>query len=138
MITRRNFITTTAVTASNPLALHAAGKEDVRVPLKALPRIRTLYSKPTDDGRLLLFCDGPKAPQQLIRQAALERAFGPGSDFLLGQPDHWRMIDEGWFAGEDLYEPSDFEDPAFRIWHANYKPETEAHDLLFDLFHPCK
>ena len=44
------------------------------------------------------------------------------------------MIDEGWFAEGDLYEPAVFEDPAFRIWHANYRPETEAHDLLYDLF----
>jgi len=44
------------------------------------------------------------------------------------------MIEEGWFTEEDLYEPADFEDPAFRIWHANYRPENEAHDLLYDLF----
>ena len=44
------------------------------------------------------------------------------------------MIDEGWFSEEDLYEPTDFEDPAFLIWHPNYSPQTKAHDLLYDLF----
>ena len=83
--------------------------------------------KPTSDGRLLLCSDSPETPPTLIKSAALERAFGPGTDLLLQQPDHWRMIDEGWFVGDDLYEPTDFEDPAFLIW-------TEAHDFLYDLF----
>ncbi|WP_420859786.1 hypothetical protein [Marivivens marinus] len=134
MITRRDFIATTAATASSPLAVHAAGEQDTRSPLKAQPRVRTLFTKQTGDGRLLLFSDGPETPSKLIKPEALERAFGPGTDLVLQQPDHWRMIEEGWFAKEDLYEPTEFEDPAFRIWHANYRPETEAHDLLYDLF----
>ena len=134
MITRRDFIVTTAATSSSPLVLQAAAEQDVRLPLRALPRIRTIFTKPTGDGRLLLSSDGPETPPRLIKSAALERAFGPGTDLLLQQPDHWRMIDEGWFSGEDLYEPTDFEDPAFFIWHANYSPRTEAHDLLYDLF----
>ena len=134
MITRRDFIVTTAATASSPLAVHAADEQDVRLPLKAHPRVRTLCTKPTGDGRLLFFSDGPKSPSKLIKPAALERAFGPGTDLVLQQPDHWCMIEEGWFAEADLYEPTEFEDPAFRIWHANYRPETEAHDLLYDLF----
>ena len=134
MITRRDFIVTTAATASSPLALQAAEEQHICLPLRALPRVRTLSAKPTGEGRLLLFSDGPETPPKLIRSEALERAFGPGTDLVLQQPDHWRMIDEGWFAEEDLYEPAEFEDPAFRIWHANYRPETEAHDLLYDLF----
>ena len=134
MITRRDFIVTTAATASSPLALNAAAETDVRLPLKAQPRVRTLFTKPTADGRLLFFSDGPETPSKLIKSEALERTFGPGTDLVLQQPDHWRMIEEGWFAEEDLYEPTEFEDPAFRIWHSNYRPETEAHDLLHDLF----
>lgn len=134
MITRRDFIVTTAATASSPLAVHAANERDVRLPLMAQPRVRTLFTKPTGDGRLLLFSDGPETPSKLIRPEALDRAFGLGTDLVLQQPDHWRMIEEGWFAEEDLYEPNEFEDPAFRIWHANYRPETEAHDLLYELF----
>ena len=132
MITRRNFIVTSAAAASSPVALQAAEEQHVRLPLKAMPKVRTLSVKPTRDGRLLLFSDGPESPQKLIRPKALERAFGPGTDLVLRQPDHWRMIDEGWFAEEDLYEPAEFEDLAFRIWHANYRPETEAHDLLYN------
>ena len=135
MITRRNFIVTSAAAASSPVALQAAEEQHARLPLKAMPKVRTLSAKPTRDGRLLLFSDGPETPQKLIRSEALERAFGPGTNLVLLQPDHWRMIDEGWFAGEDLYDPTEFEDPAFRIWHANYRPETEAHDLLYNLFH---
>lgn len=134
MITRRDFIVTTAATASSPLAVHAANERDVRLPLKAQPQVRALFTKPTGDGRLLLFSDGPVSPSKLIKPEALERAFGPGTDLVLQQPDHWRMIEEGWFAEDDLYEPTEFEDPAYRIWHANYRPETEAHDLLYDLF----
>ncbi len=134
MITRRVFIVTSAATASSPLAVHAANERDVRLPLKAQPQVRTLFTKPTVDGRLLLFSDGPEKPSKLIKPEALERAFGPGTNLVLQQPDHWRMIEEGWFAEEDLYEPTEFEDPAFGIWHANYRPETEAHDLLYDLF----
>lgn len=134
MITRRDLIVTSAAAASSPLAVHAANERDVRLPLKAQPRVRTLFTKPTGDGRLLLFSDGPESPSKLIKPEALERTFGPGTDLVLQQPDHWRMIEEGWFADEDLYEPTEFEDPAFLIWHANYRPETEAHDLLYDLF----
>jgi hypothetical protein len=134
MITRRDFIVRTAATASSPLALQAAEQQQVCLPLRALPRVRTLSARPTGDGRLLLFSDGPETPRKLVRSGALERVFGPGTDLILKQPDHWLMIDKGWFSGVDLYEPTDFEDPAFRIWHANYRPETEAHVLLYDLF----
>ncbi|WP_433989925.1 hypothetical protein SuNHUV7_09500 (plasmid) [Pseudoseohaeicola sp. NH-UV-7] len=133
MITRRNFIAASAATASGPLALGAA-EEDRRLPLKAEPRVPILRARPAEDGRLLLISDGPEAPRKLIRPEALERAFGTGTERVLYQPDHWRMIDEGWFMNDDLYEPSDCEGAAFDIWQANYRPEIEAHDLLFALF----
>lgn len=134
MITRRNFIVTSAATASSPLALDAAASEAPRLPLRALPRVRRLRAEPTSDGRLLLLSDGPKTPPKLIKPEALERVFGPGTDGVLSQPDHWRMIDEGWFVEEDLEELTDPNDPALMIWQANYRPEVEAHDLLYDLF----
>ncbi|MGX0975090.1 hypothetical protein ACSSVY_000788 [Roseovarius sp. MBR-51] len=133
MITRRNFIAASAATASAPLALGAA-EEDRRLPLKAEPRVRTILAKSAENGRLLLISDGPEAPAKLIRPEALERVFGTGTELVLHQPDHWRMIEEGWFKEEDLYEPSDGEDAAFDIWQANYRPEIEAHDLLYNLF----
>ena len=46
-----------------------------------------------------------------------------------------RLIDEGWFAEDDLYDLTDPSDPALAIWQVNYRPEVEAHDLLYDLFH---
>lgn len=132
MITRRNFIVASAATASSSLA-EGAIAEQRSLPLRARAKVRTVHAKQVHDGRLVLFSDGPEAPQKLIKQVALERAFGRGITQILLQPDHWRMIEEGWFSGEDLYQPADFDDPAFRIWQANYKPETEAHDLLYDL-----
>ena len=133
MITRRDFIVTSAATASSPLAKGAKAEQKERLPLKALPKVRTLYAKPARYGQLLLVSDGPKTPPALIRSEPLERAFGRGIVPHLTQPDHWRMIEEGWFSGEDLYQPAGFDDPEFMIWHANYRPETEAHDLLYVL-----
>ncbi|MDG2259599.1 MAG: hypothetical protein P8L68_14020 [Paracoccaceae bacterium] len=78
--------------------------------------------------------DGPQEPPKLIRPKALERMFGAGTSNMLQQPDHWRMIEEGWFSGEDLFELAVEKDHAFYTWHANYRPETEAHDLIYDLF----
>ncbi|WP_433989483.1 hypothetical protein SuNHUV7_41260 (plasmid) [Pseudoseohaeicola sp. NH-UV-7] len=114
MITRRVFIVTSAATASSPLAVHAANERDVRLPLKAQPQVRTLFTKPTVDGRLLLFSDGPEKPSKLIKPEALDqqklkqyakstRQFWRAlnlwlseSDFLLGRPtakalvSHWQ------------------------------------------------
>ena len=134
MITRRDFIVTSAATASTPMVKSAHAREKDSLPLRALPKVRTLSAKPVSDGRLLLTSDGPEVPPELIRQEPLERAFGRGITLVLTQPDHWRMIKDGWFSGEDLYQPTDFDDPAFQIWQANYRPVTEAHDLLCDLF----
>ena len=134
MITRRDFIAATAATISNPLSSNAAGAHRIRSPLKAVPRVRTLFSKPAINGRLLLLTDGPQEPPKLIRPKALERMFGAGTSNMLQQPDHWRMIEEGWFSGDDLFEPAVEKDHAFYTWHANYRPETEAHDLLYDIF----
>lgn len=133
MITRRNFIVATAATASSPLAEGAKAEQWDSLPLRALPKVRTIYAKRTHDGRLLLVSDGRETPQKLIKPEPLERAFGRGITRLLPQPDHWRMIEEGWFSGEDLYQPVDSSDPALWIWKANYRPATEAHDLIYDL-----
>lgn len=134
MITRRDFMITTAATSSSPLELQAGVDQNGRIPLKAQPKARSLMAKLINDGQLLLFSDGPVAPPKLIKPATLEQAFGPGTDVILTQPDHWRMIEEGWFAEGDLYEPTDPDDPAFAVWQANYRPETEAHDLLYEIF----
>jgi len=134
MITRRIFTLGTIAAASSPLALEAAAPASPHLPHKAGPRVRILHAKPGDDGRLLLCSDGPKSPPKLIKAEALDREFGLGTDLFLPQPDHWEMIEEGWFAEEDLYKPTDPADPACCVWYANYRPENEAHDLLFSLF----
>ena len=131
MITRRRFI---AATATSPLALPQQASASPQQPLKANPRVRTLHWREAEDGRLILFSDGSPVPRRLIKDEVLDRMFGSGTHLVLHQPDHWRMIEEGWFSEEDLYQPTGLDDPAYRIWHANYKPEVEAHDLLYDLF----
>ncbi|WP_050929997.1 hypothetical protein [Aestuariivita boseongensis] len=44
------------------------------------------------------------------------------------------MIEEGWFSGDDVYEPTDPDDPALFIWQTHYRPEIEAYDLLREVF----
>ena len=131
MITRRRFI---AATATSPLAVPKPTSASTDQPMKAVPKVRTLRWREASDGRLILFSDGSPEPRKLIKDEALERRYGHGTHHVLQQPDHWRMIEEGLFSGEDLYQPNDIDDPACLIWHANYKPEVEAHDLLYDLF----
>ena len=103
-------------------------------PLRALPQVRFLTAHRLHDGRLRLMTDGPLKPHPLIKTDALERAFGKGVGEILTQPDHWRMIENGWFVGEDLFQPTNPYSEAWLIWHANYHPETEAHDLLVNMF----
>lgn len=131
MISRRRFITSGA---ASPLALQKPANASPRQPLKAEPKVRTLHWKEADNGRLILFSDGSPEPSKLVKDDVLDRMFGSGTHLVLHQPDHWHMIEAGWFIEEDLHQPTDIDDPAYRIWHANYKPEVEAHDLLYDLF----
>lgn len=135
MLTRRNFMTTSAATVPAALADPSSANMRPRLPLRAEPRVRILSARPSEDGRLMLLADGPQRPQKLIRAEALEREFGPGTDLVLRQPDHWRMIEEGWFEGDDVYQPADSSDDAWLIWQSYYRPEVEAHDLLYDVFH---
>ncbi|MDU8943495.1 hypothetical protein [Ovoidimarina sediminis] len=102
MITRRRFM---AATATGPFALPKTASTAPRQPLKAEPRVRTLHWREAEDGRLVLFSDGSPEPRKLIKEEALDRMFGSGTHLVLQQPDHWRMIEEGWFVEEDLYQP---------------------------------
>lgn len=134
MLSRRDFMTTAAITTATTTLFEAARAAPARQPLRALPRVRTLYARPHESGGLRLFSDGAPEPRALVREDVLDRAFGRGAARLLQQPDHWRMIDEGWFAGDDLYTPEDPSSMEYWIWQANHHPECEAHDLLCDLF----
>lgn len=136
MFSRRDFMKTAAVTTATASIVEQAdaSQETLRRPLKAEPRRRTVFARPNSNGGLILYSDGAPEPRKLIREDALERAFGRGAGRFLLQPDHWRMIDEGWFREEDLFEPLDPYSQEYLIWHANYRPEVEAHDLLIDIF----
>ncbi|GGE57447.1 twin-arginine translocation signal domain-containing protein [Actibacterium pelagium] len=141
MITRRKFLKTAAAsTAATPLAENAGATPDERSadrsrrPLRAEPRRRIIFAKSAPNGALRLYSDGSPDPRPLIRTEALEREFGKGIEQSLRQPDHWRMIDEGWFKGDELFELNDLGSWSYAVWKANYHPECEAHDLLFEFF----
>ncbi|NKX43996.1 twin-arginine translocation signal domain-containing protein [Roseicyclus persicicus] len=135
MLSRRQFIKTAAVTTA--AASLAEPTEAVtgtpRLPLKAEPRRRTIFARSHVGGQLRLYSDAADQPRALIRQDALDRAFGKGAGQGLLQPDHWRMIDEGWFSGDDLFLPTDPDCSEFAVWQANYHHDCEAHDILADL-----
>jgi hypothetical protein len=64
----------------------------------------------------------------------LDAAFGAGTRDVLHQPDHWAMIDAGWFSGAELVKLTDPASKGYETWCAFHRPEVEAHDLLMDLF----
>jgi len=141
MISRRNFLQTAAVgTMATPLADMAKASDDGvangerRRPLRAEPKHRIIRARSGSGGGLRLFSDGSQEPRPLIRTELLEAAFGKGVGQSLSQPDHWKMIDEGWFSGDDLLEVTDLASWEYAVWQANYHPECEAHDLLHEFF----
>lgn len=132
---RRDFMKAAAASVAGVPATAAPEADQLPdQPLKAEVKVQTLVLEPRTDGKVLIKTDGPDVPQPLIRKEVLDRAFGKGMAVELRQTDHWRMIEEAWFSGDELYVPYDFEDEQYRIWMANYRPECEAHDILFDLF----
>ena len=135
MFTRRDFVVRTAagLTAVHVLTtpLMAAAPR----PIRGAKVSRKLLVRDEPDGRCLLVSDGPTVPRELIRPEAVHRVFGPGVYDTLSQPDHWSMIDAGWFGGEDLFTPVPLGDSAYLTWCALHRPENEAHDLLLEVFH---
>ena len=134
MLTRRDFIIGAAAALTALPDLASPMLEAPLRPLRVNHESRTLVVQKEPDGRCLIVSDGPKAPRNLIRRDAIDRVFGAGVYDSLCQRDHWRMIDAGWFAGDDLFMPVPLGDPAYLIWCARHRPENEAHDLLSDLF----
>jgi|GEM_PF-5869050 len=49
------------------------------------------------------------------------------------QPDHWRMIDAGWFGEGDLFEAGELDNVSL-AWFGNYEPFKEAYNLLSDVY----
>lgn len=137
MITRRDFVATSAATiaAGAAQAVRQAGvPERGALPLRAAPKVRWLHATILADGHLRLTSDGPTEPRPLIRPEVLDAAFGAGTRDVLVQPDHWAMIEAGWFSGADLVQPTDPASKDYETWCAFHRPEVEAHDLLMDLF----
>lgn len=127
---RREFLSATTAMASVAMVPPAAAFTPQ--PLRALPRFRRLYVEREERGSWLFYSDGPTEAQQLVRFEVIERTFGAGTYATLSQPDHWRMIEEGWFAGGDLHQPLPIADPTHDVWRSFYHPVVEAHDLLSD------
>lgn len=125
---RREFLA--ASTAMAALASLRPAKAFAPEPLRALPRLRRVFAREEQSGSWLFYSDAPEMPRKVIRFKVIEQVFGKGSYATLAQPDHWRMIDEGWFAGKDLHQPIPVCDPTWETWRAFYHPVVEAHDLL--------
>lgn len=125
---RRDFLAASsamaAVTAAGPAPAFAPS------PLRALPRHRRIFVQQEDEFSWLFCSDAPAYPPKVVRYDVIERVFGAGTYDTLGQPDHWRMIAEGWFGGEDLHQPVPLGDWTYTIWKSFYHPVVEAHDLL--------
>jgi hypothetical protein len=140
MTTRRTFIIASATCAAAVAATASLARSPLQ-PLRAEPRPRQLFLQHRKVGRLDeaydIFTDAPSKPRPIIRRAVIDEVFGPDVYDTLEQPDHWRMIDAGWFAGSDLDDLEDPErafDPLVLQWHAWHKPTSEAYWLLLDLF----
>jgi hypothetical protein len=127
---RREFLA--ASTAMAALASLKPAKAFAPEPLRALPRLRRVHAREEKSGSWLFYSDAPEMPRKVIRFKVIERVFGSGTYATLSQPDHWRMTDEGWFAGADLHQPIPVCDPTWETWRAFYHPVVEAHDLLSD------
>jgi hypothetical protein len=108
MITRRDFVATTAATVAASAAQAATRKREPErgaLPLRAAPKVRWLHATTLDDGHLRLTSDGPTEPRPLIRPEVLDAAFGAGTRDVLVQPDHWAMIDAAGSAARTSYRP---------------------------------
>ncbi len=132
MMNRRTLLLASAAMGS--ITFLGAARAVAHVPLRAQPRHRRIFVRPGTYGAYRLESDGPAEPRKIVRKEVIERTFGEGSYETLTQPDHWRMIDAGWFGGSDLHQPIPVADEAYDIWRANHHPVVEAHDIIADLF----
>jgi hypothetical protein len=134
MLNRREFLAGSTAIASAAMALPAAAFKPQ--PLRAVPRLRRIFAKREDRGSWLLYSDGPSEAPKVIRAEVIEEVFGAGTCNTLTLPDHWAMIEAGWFSGGDLYQPVPLGEDVYDVWRGYYHPVTEAHDLLRAVFAP--
>lgn len=134
MFSRRNLMATSAAAAAVGTLYPepSTARPGARVmPLRAPLRAHNLFAFPSDSGRLTLATDVDFQPRKLIKRGVLNAVFGKGTDAVLTQPDHWEMIDAGWFGDENLCLPTGFDDPAYLDWCEYCDPRVQVHDLLF-------
>ncbi|MCA0044668.1 hypothetical protein [Celeribacter litoreus] len=131
---RRHFLITSVALAAGASATPLSSEAAPTLPLQRGLRKRTLYLEPRSRGGFLLYSDGAREPRKLIRPEAIDARFGKGTHHHLLQPDHWAMIDAGWFEGEDLYGIEQGHERELEIWGDYYRAECEAFDLLRTLF----
>jgi len=131
---RREFVLQSAACLTAMPTLLTPGLSGPLRPLRADQTPRRLLVRHEAGGRCLILSDAPAAPRDLIRPKVIDRVFGLGVYDTLSQPDHWRMIDAGWFGGADLFTPVPLGDPAYLAWCSWHRPENDAHDLLLHLF----
>lgn len=129
---RRHFLKgATAIGLMSPLAIPHAFTP---TPLQALPRKRFIFPRLDQYGAWLLHSDGPEAPPPTVRRDVIDKVFGTGTYDTLYLPDHWAMIEAGWFSGTDLHHPIPVVDEVYDVWRAFHHPVCEAHDLIADVF----
>ncbi len=131
---RRQFLISSVALGVGATATPLSSEAAPTLPLQRGLRKRTLYLEPRSNGEFLLYSDGPREPRKLIRSEAIDARFGKGTHHFLLQPDHWAMIDAGWFGDEDLYSIEQGHERELEIWGDYYRAECEAFDLLRTLF----
>ncbi|MHA7828922.1 MAG: hypothetical protein ACX93P_15325 [Roseovarius sp.] len=133
MITRRNFLTGAGALAVTPVldrvASHYARTHE---PLMLRPDTieRVFYVHPEPLG-LRLITDALEFPRAVVHASAIEEKLGAGTFNHLTQRDHWRLIEDGYFGGDDIYVPAPAT-AALYVWDDNYSPHAEAFHLLHD------
>jgi len=133
MITRRNFLTGAGALAITPalerIASHYARTHE---PLMLRPETieRVFYIHPEPLG-LRLITDAVEFPRAVVHASAIEEKLGEGTFNHLTQRDHWQLIEDGYFGGDDIYVPAPAT-AALDVWDANYSPHAEAFHLLHD------
>ncbi len=142
MTTRRDFFKLTATGALTGSTLASPALAGRTKPLRVQQRKRKLFVMFEEEPYptwLTLYSDAPLRPRPIVKQAVLEAAFGTEACEGIRLPDHWEMIDRGWFGGDDLRPiimeaQACFDDPAYWEWATNYHPLNEASDLIADAF----
>ena len=134
MISRRNFLSGAGALAFTPLVRQVVGHyERFEQPLLIKPNNpkRVFYMHKAGTRGYRIVTDALNFPRKLVRPEVLGRQNGELVYNKMSQRDHWKLIDEGVFSGDDLFQPA-FMNNAFDAWSDHYTPEVEAHWLLQD------